>query len=68
MDPTQVQAIDQPTKFNQITGLDLVQYIDPLNFLAEAVQNEIEQEIEKDVTTSPPASQSAEVLFRKIYI
>lgn len=44
VDPTQVQEIDQPTEFNQLNGLELVQYIDHLNFLAEASKSQIEQE------------------------
>lgn len=44
VNPSQVQAVDQSAESNQPPGLELVQYIDLLNFMALAAQIQIEHE------------------------
>lgn len=60
VDPTQYQDDNQPTvEVNLITGLEIVQYTDPLNFLADAVQSQIEKDTRKEVILSPTYPKSS---------
>lgn len=61
VNPTQFKVVNQfIVEFIQMTGFEIVQYTDPLNFLADAAQIQIKKDTENKVIMSPPTSQSAQ--------
>lgn len=65
-DLIQLQADDQPTREDKsVIVMDIVKYtsFDPLNFLADAVQSQIEKDIWKELVPSQSAQDEENILY-----